>query len=241
MAKTGHPNGAWVFSTEHLAGEKEWTLSLNHSGGSFNAADAATFMESVFTNVWDHIVCGLADASTNVTRVAAYHYYDGINSAPVYSHVFPAFGASPKIPGGLAWGAGTNYFTGNLASCALLQVQCGANSDNNKPVYLRKWVRSIPPQWDRTGRFGSGIISEIAPYAANLTNGTLYDSRVICSPNGRQAKSGSAMALDENLVWHQLNRGRRRGSRATNQSNGVLAATLEKLLEGGIIGLATDL
>lgn len=244
MAKTGHPNFVYDVSSPWRTGFKVWSLTGNHSGGSFSASDAETFLTGT-SSPWFNSFAAFVGAGSvtggvaanSVTRVA---YYNGSDSAPVYEQSWDR-GTSPTNldPTGVAY---TNEATDNetLETCCILQCPVGLSS-TGKPVYLRKYIHGIP-SGNLTASADGVVLTILAAgttAAHNMGNGSWFGSRVYCSPTGRQPVSSTDWAPLTHPGNHQMPRGRKRKtiSAATSES---LGDRLLSALAGGAAGAAVD-
>jgi hypothetical protein len=217
VAKTGHPNFVYEMQSPWRVGEHNWSLTGNHSGSSFDATDAETFMTgsaSPFALTFRHFI---ATPGTTVVRAA---YYDGETSAPIWEALYdvdsPA--VTPLVPLGDAMAEIDD--PGPLEVCVILEAPAGLSS-RSKPVYLRKYIHSISggnTTSSDTGiawTFDAGSIHTNA--VAAMGNGDWFGTRVYISPTGRQPASGAWVALPS-PGNHQMPRGRKKPASSTGSS-----------------------
>lgn len=230
MAKTGHPNFDYSISSPWRTGKHTWHLVGNHSGSSFTAADAKTFMEgaaSPFALCFAPFIDAL---NSSVVRSA---YYDGQNSAPVYVAIYDTDNPppSPLTPTGAAFSS-ENTAQEPLEVCVMLEAQAGLSS-RSKPVYMRKFIHAVPTGNIQAGTGGLPqfeFTSAAATAAAAMGDGSWFGNRVYCSPSGRQPSTNDwvAQVTPSN---HQMPRGRKR--KVTSSGSSILSDA-EKLALAGL-------
>lgn len=228
MAKTGHPNFVYEMQSPWRIGEHNWSLTGNHSGSSFDATDAATFMtgtSSPFAKSFGPFICA---TGTTVVRAA---YYDGEASAPVWEAIYtvddPA--PTPLQPTGAAMLESSVQMP--LEVCVMLEAPAGV-SLRNKPVYLRKYIHAISAgnltvsdtgvDWE----YDTGTIHTAAAHA--MGDGSWFGTRVYISPSGRQpaTEAWTAIAAVGN---HQMPRGRKKKKITTSGSTSSILQEIEGL------------
>lgn len=193
MAKTGHPNFVMEFTSQWRGGPHVWSIASSHSGTSFTSAtDQKAFLISVYQTIRLYI-----SASDSTTYISGLKYYDGINSVPLYEEFFaneteaatygvPLGGQSVTANQGEAFvGSETVQMTSGLETCTMLTAPVGLSS-KGKPVFLKKYIHCAPAAQVGSTVDGPDYASGGAAYAANLGNGSLYGSRVLCSSSGKQ-------------------------------------------------------
>lgn len=217
MAKTGHPNFDYTISSPWRAGLHEWHLVGNHSGSSFSATDAQTFMTGASSPFALSFAPFISSWSSTVVRAA---YYNGSTSAPIFTATYdtahPA--PTPLEPTGAAFDAAPDLQE-PLEVCVLLEAQAGL-STRSKPVYMRKYIHACPagnlasgtgkvPNWT----FGAGA----AAAATAMGDGSWFGNRVYCSPTGRQPATNdwAPLIVPGN---HQMPRGRKRKMSSSGSS-----------------------
>lgn len=217
MAKTGHPNFDYTISSPWRDGQHDWHLVGNHSGSSFNAADAQTFMTGAESPFALSFAPFIGTVGSSVVRAA---YYDGETSAPIFTATYDGTHEppSPLHPTGLAFD-NPSEAQEPLEVCVMIEAQAGLSS-RSKPVYMRKFVHGIP-----TGNITTGtgnvpnwvFTADAAAAATAMGDGSWFGNRVYCSPSGRQPSTNDWVAL---LVPgnHQMPRGRKRKTAATNST-----------------------
>lgn len=219
MAKTGHPNFDYTLQSPWRTGYHQWHLVGNHSGSSFGASDAQTFMEGTSS---PFALCFGPFIETGHTSVVRSAYYDGSTSAPVFTNTYDTDNPAPTplVPTGLAFSDTETSESLPLEVCVMLEAEAGLSS-RSKPVYLRKFIHAIPGGYQDVAS-GTGIPNWIfadaaATAATKMGDGSWYGNRVYCSPSGRQPSSNDWQAL---LVPgnHQMPRGRKRKVAGTNSS-----------------------
>lgn len=209
MALTGHPNFVYELSSPWRTGLHNWSLTGNHSGSSFDAADAQTFMEGTSS---PFALCFGPFISVTDTVVVRSAYYDGHTSTPVWEATYdtdhPA--PTPLVPTGVAMEETSDQMP--LEACVVLEALAGL-STKTKPVYLRKYIHAIPADNTTTGltgiewTFASG--SGAADAAKAMGDGSWFGSRVYISPTGRQPLSSAWKPLAA-CGNHQMPRGRKK-------------------------------
>lgn len=216
MAKTGHPNFDYVISSPWRTGLHEWHLTGNHSGSSFSATDAQTFMEGASSPFALCFAPFISSSDGTVTRTA---YYNGQDSAPVFTNTYSETNPvpTPLEPTGNAWLASGPQEP--LEVCVMLEARAGLGS-TSKPVFLRKYVHGVP-----TGNIASGtdgvpnwvFAGAAATAATKMGDGSWFGSRVYIAPSGRQPASNDwqALVVPGN---HQMPRGRKRKAPGGNSS-----------------------
>jgi hypothetical protein len=217
VAKTGHPNFDYSISSPWRTGAHTWHLVGNHSGSSFNASDAKTFMEGVASPFALCFAPFIEPSHSSVVRSA---YYDGETSAPVYVAIYDTDNPAPTPLHPTATGFAHSGSTSEpLEVCVMLEARAGLSS-RSKPVYMRKFIHCIPvdnlglgtggvPQWTFT--------SAAASAAAAMGDGSWFGNRVYCSPSGRQPSTNDWVAQVQ-PGNHQMPRGRKRKSVSTSSS-----------------------
>lgn len=228
MAKTGHPNfdytcqGLWRGLTHNFS------ITGNHSGSSFGAADAKTFMEG---DQSPYCLSFAPFQATDITVVGA-RYYDGQNSAPVYEATYNTENPAPDpltaTGEGLVGGAATGIYM-PLECCVMLEAVVGT-SKNNKPVYCRKYLRGGPYggiTQEPSGEVQWGISTAGTAAAKAMGDGSWYNSRVYISPSARSA-IGTWEVLPQ-VGNHQVPRGRKRSLKTQGSS---IVKTIENALNG---------
>lgn len=231
MAKTGHPNFDYTISSPWRSGLHLWHLVGNHSGSSFTAADAQTFMEGAESPMALSFAPFICPTTSTIERSA---YYNGQDSAPIFTRTYSSGSPAPTAihPTGAALSEDT---TGQepLEVCVMLEAQAGL-STRSKPVYMRKYIHAIcvgnltpgtdgVPNWVFT--------ADAAAAATAMGDGSWFGNRVYCSPSGRQPATNdwAAIVVPGN---HQMPRGRKRKTAATSGSSVLSAA--EKLALAGL-------
>jgi hypothetical protein len=234
MAKTGHPNFDYVCVAPWRAIPlKKFSITGNHSGTSFGAADAQTFM----TGAASPYALSFGPLQSTSVKVVGARYYDGQNSAPVWEATYDDANPAPATlqPSALGWPSAASGVL-PLEVCCLLEAFVGLNS-KSKPIYIRKFIRGLP---DTAIQYPSGDQPKFAPTAdgaaatAALGNGDWYGSRIYISPSARQPQNPWVLVLDPSN--HQVPRGKKR--KITSAGTGVSAESLlEKAiaLAGGIV------
>lgn len=222
MAKTGHPNFVYDVSSPWRSGLHTWSLTGNHSGSSFDATDAETFMTgtaSPFALSFGPFI------TTNDSSVVRAAYYDGETSTPVWEATYdsdhPA--PTPLVPTGVAMSSDTGQEP--LEVCVILEALAGLSS-RTKPVYLRKYIHAIGAgnlgvsdagvEWT----YHSGGAATAA--ATAMGDGSWFGTRVYISPTGRQPLGGAwvPLAAPGN---HQMPRGRKRKVTTTGGVSSILS------------------
>lgn len=234
MAKTGHPNFDYTVNGKWRGVSHNFSITGNHSGTSFGASDAQTFL----TGTASPYALSFGPFQSSGLTVVGARYYDGQNSAPVYevSYTEEDPAPTPLQPTEKAWASEASGYYLPLEVCALLYALVGYNS-LSKPIYCRKYLRGIPPQ--ALGEVG-GAEEWISPTAAGtaaiaaMGSGAWYGGRYYISPTAKQATTG--WELDPYCSNHQVPRGKKR--KVTSASSGVSAESiLEKAiaLAGGVV------
>jgi hypothetical protein len=229
MAKTGHPNFDYTCQALWRGNVHNFSITGNHSGTSYAAGPAQTFMEgdlSPMAKSFGPFMC------PSIAIVEA-RYYDGQNSAPVWGATYDTDNPAPSIwgPSGLAYGAdpATSYLP--LEVCCMLEAHVGTSS-TSKPVYCRKFMRGAPTSALGTSGLESvfNIASDGEVAAQAMGDGTWYGGRVYISPTAKQA-IGEWEALSQ-VGNHQVPRGKKRKTAGSDN----LQSAAEKLiaLAGGI-------
>lgn len=221
MAKTGHPNFVYEMSSPWRTGLHSWSLTGNHSGSSFDPADAETFMTgtaSPFAKTFGHFICA---TDTTVVRAA---YYDGSTAAPIWEATYDVDSPAPTplVPVGDAMFAEEDQ--GPLETCVILEAQAGV-SLKSKPVYLRKYIHAISVgcivssdsgvAWE----FDTGSIHTAAAHA--MGDGSWFGTRVYISPTGRQPSTDGWAPL-VSPGNHQMPRGRKRKKLTSASTSSIL-------------------
>jgi hypothetical protein len=209
VAKTGHPNFVYDMSSPWRTGMHTWSLTGNHSGSSFDATDAQTFMTGTASPFALSFGPFISTTDTTVIRAA---YYDGIASTPVWEATYdtdhPA--PTPLVPTGAAMSSASPQEP--LEACVILEAYAGLSS-RTKPVYLRKYIHAIGV--DNVAASDTGVVwtyhsgGGAAAAAAAMGNGSWYGTRVYISPTGRQPLSGAWVPVAA-VGNHQMPRGRKR-------------------------------
>jgi len=222
VAKTGHPNFVYEMQSPWRVGEHNWSLTGNHSGSSFDAADAETFMTGTASPFALAFGPFIDAAGTTVVRAA---YYDGAASAPVWEAIYSSESPAPTplVPTGTAMLADDDQ--GPLETCVILEAQAGVSA-RNKPVYLRKYIHAISGGNTTSGdtgirwTFDAGTIHTNA--AKSMGDGTWFGTRVYISPTGRQPASDAWTPLPA-PGNHQMPRGRKRKITTTGTTSSLLS------------------
>jgi hypothetical protein len=227
MAKTGHPNFDYTCQGSWRGATHNFSIVGNHSGTSFGAADAQTFMEG---DQSPYCLSFAPFQATGITVVQS-RYYDGQNSAPVFEATYDVENPAPDPLTATATGYdGTGEGTGAyfpLEVCCMLEALVGT-SKNNKPVYCRKYIRGVPliAYTDSGDSQLTWAISAAGNTAAKaMGDGSWYGNRIYISPNARSALT-TWQALTE-PGNHQIPRGRKK---TTSSSQSSTIALLEKAL-----------
>lgn len=237
MAKTGHPNFDYSIASPWRTGPHVWHLVGNHSGSSFNAADAKTFMEGAASPFALSFGPFIEPTHTTVVRSA---YYDGSTSAPIFTNTYSVDNPvpTPLVPTATAF---TNHGSAiePLEVCVMLEARAGLSS-RSKPVFMRKFIHAIPIT--NLGAGAGGVpnwvfTTEAAAAATAMGDGSWFGNRVYCSPSGRQPSSNDwqALVVPGN---HQMPRGRKRKSVTTGSSLFSRALALAEDAAAGAAGAA---
>jgi hypothetical protein len=250
LAKTGHPNFVYEILSPWRVGFHKWGLTGNHSGGSFDATDAQTFMTGAaspfalsFAPFINPLVPSSGGGQSNTVVRAA--YYDGINSAPVWEASYDSVTPAPTHlqPLGTAWQhIGSAIVNDALEVCVVIEARVGT-SVKNKPVFVRKYIHGVPTGNINVNTEGLPIYefaSEATTAAQAMGDGSWFGSRVYVSPKGSQAPAASYVPL-ESPGNHQMPRGRKRKTAAVASGQSALLSLLEQGLESGAIALAGSL
>jgi hypothetical protein len=245
MAKTGHPNFVYTMNSAWRTGRHNWTLTGNHSGVAFDAADAATFMTgaaSPFALSFAPFIGASGEGTTGGTWVQKVTYYGGSAAAPIYEHEYAAPADTPTAlrPTGLAFTVPAS-FQDALETCVMMYAPVGFSS-TNKPVFLRKYIHAVPTENVAAGGDGgviwsfasSGTVAQAA--ATAMGNGSWFGTRVYISPSGAQPLS-TDWAIDGSPSNHQMPRGRKRTVKSGGSSFALSAA---KTLIGVGLGALAD-
>jgi hypothetical protein len=244
MAKTGHPNFVYEIQSPWRLGLHKWGLVANHSGPSFSTlADIRNFMEGVtspFALCFGTFINPDASHGTTGTTnlVVRWAYYDGINSAPLLEQTYSlaSLPPTPLLPTGTSWTSqGSATHNEPLETCVLLEAPCGLNV-RNKPVKLKKFIHAVPTGNTQPIDSGTAIgwtLSGTAPTAAlTLGNGSLYGSRVLIAPSGKQPAT-NGWTVNPVPSNHQMPRGRKRKKVAVSSS--LLLTLAEDALKAGVV------
>ena len=223
MAKTGHPNFDYTCEGLWRGVAHNFSITGNHSGTSFGATDAETFM----TGAASPYALSFAPWQSSGIKVVGARYYDGQNSAPVYEVTYNTESPAPSTLEATeaAWTSEATGYYLPLEVCALLYAQVGFNS-KSKPVYIRKYLRGIPP--DALGEV-AGASQWIGPTSAGtaalaaMSNGSWYNGRIYISPSAGQPMTG--WSLDPYCSNHQVPRGKKR--KVASTSNSVLDVAIQ--------------
>lgn len=232
MAKTGHPNFQLKMWGPWRGIQHRWSMAHGHSGQPFTTqADAISFLNSY----WDNVSPFFGKAWTGVSGFycAGWSYYNGTTSAALWEKDY-----TNQTEAG-ADGFLTTYYGDAYAAegvqaapevCVRLQAPVG-NSSTGKPVYNKIFVHycdGTPGSASDEPNFGSGA----AGYAANLGNGSLFDSRVLISPGGKQG----AWVPYTYYANHQMQR-RRKKSSSSSSITGTALKLAEQLIAEGLDAL----
>jgi hypothetical protein len=238
MARTGHPNFVYDMESPWRIGAHRWSLTGNHSGSSFDATDAETFMTGTASPFALSFGPFISPVGTTVVRAA---YYDGSTSTPVWEATYttedPA--PTPLVPTGLAFSSHTGQLP--LETCVILEAQAGLSS-RTKPVYLRKYIHAVPIGTIETVgseinfTFDGGSVHTAAAHA--MGDGSWFGTRVYISPTGRQplTDAWTPLVAPGN---HQMPRGRKRKI-TTSGSSSSLLSEIEGLAAAAAAKLAAE-
>lgn len=243
MAKSGHPNCVYKIRSPWREGPHDWSITFNHSGTSFSAADAQTFMTASnspfalsyapFLTIYPNP--GTPSYAAYAHQVIGATYYDGQNSAPVWEAEYGAENPAPETlwPTGTAYeafGQATKAWT-SLESCATLRAVIGLNS-KNKPIYAVKYLHGLPSDVTTVAVNGGTTLPLSTQGVAALqsqSNGAWSGSRVYITKSGKQPGTASWTAIPGQ---HQMPRGRKK--RSAKQSNDLANTLLQALANGGV-------
>lgn len=227
MAKSGHPNFVYQISSPWREEPHVWSITGNHSGSSFDAADAESFMlgpASPMAVSYGHFLgtCGDSGATTYeqfAHQVVAAIYYDGQHSAPVWEEHFGNENPAPTtlLPQGDAYSIRSpeNQPYTSLESCATLVAQVGLNS-KNKPIFAKKYIHGLP-SLASVVTVGGGVTLPLSSAGVTAleaqSNGQWFGSRVYVTPSGRQPLAAAWTAIPGQ---HQMPRGRKKKGTMVN-------------------------
>lgn len=233
MAKTGHPNFDYTCQGLWRGVAHKFSITGNHSGTSFSAADAKTFMEgtaSPYAKCFSHF------QATDIAVVGA-RYYNGQDSAPVYAAEYDESNPAPEpltaLGDGFTGGATDAYYL-PLEVCFMIEAVVGTSS-TSKPIYCRKFIRGVPAgALEQSGSETGFTLTTTGTNGVNsMGDGTWYGNRVYISPSARQAIAGWTGQLFP--YNHQVPRGRKRKP-VTAANRSAASSLLEDAiaLAGGI-------
>lgn len=235
MAKTGHPNFAIKVTSQWRGTEHVWSLVSSHSGATLTPESAAfAFVQAVWNSVIAHFI---AAPQVALTYVSGWDYYDGTDSASLYSAEYASSAASVTA-GWLQSEYGDAYTSAvgvsGLECCVVLEAPVGL-SKTGKPVTLKKFIHAVPggistaPDTPPYGGSGADAL------ALKLGDGSLPGSRVLISASGKQGTWAPALYFGN----HQMPRRRRKASSggASLVELAAIAKALEAAGEAALAGL----
>lgn len=161
--------------------------------------------------VWNQSIGNFLSAEhIGISYVSAVDYYNGIDSAALYSAEYASSAASVTAGFDQTGIYGNAYASAvgisGLEVCVVLEAPVGL-SKTGKPVTLKKFIHAVPGGGSAatdSPPLGSGAVG----YAQALGNGALPGSRVLISASGKQG----TWAANAYFGAHQMPRRRKKSS-----------------------------
>jgi hypothetical protein len=228
MARTGHPNFILKYSGPWRGLVKQQSFASSLSGSSFSAESDAL---ALLNGIWGVLSSFMPTGVESTVYVTGWAYYNGSTAMALWEKEYTSLSQATADGFTNTYGSALNPPSSVSAppeACVRLQAPIGFSS-SGKPVTMKKYIH-----W--TGGTGTSpaLATGANAIAANLGNGSLHNSIVLCSPKGAQG----TWSAYQYFASHQMQRKHRKSASSSSLSAAeqALLRIIESAAGSGLAG-----